>query len=134
MSYQILYCFSLHSYFHHVNPGPYDPMLRLSRGHRHVLWLLFSHRLVSRLLCPWDSPGKNTGVGCHFLLTGDLSDPGMEPAVPALTGGFFTTEPPGKSQIRFCGVCVSRSVVSDSLQSARLLCPWNSPSKNTWGG
>ena len=21
-----------------------------------------------RLLCPQDSPGKNTGVGCHFLL------------------------------------------------------------------
>ena len=21
-----------------------------------------------RLLCPWDSPGRNTGVGCHFLL------------------------------------------------------------------
>ena len=21
-----------------------------------------------RLLRPWDSPGKNTGVGCHFLL------------------------------------------------------------------
>ena len=21
-----------------------------------------------RLLCPWDSPGKNTGVGCHALL------------------------------------------------------------------
>ena len=21
----------------------------------------------ARLLCPWDSPGKNTGVGCHFL-------------------------------------------------------------------
>ena len=21
-----------------------------------------------RLCCPWDSPGKNTGVGCHFLL------------------------------------------------------------------
>ena len=24
----------------------------------------------ARLLCPWDSPGKNTGVGCHFLLQG----------------------------------------------------------------
>ena len=24
----------------------------------------------SRLLCPWDSPGKNTGVGGHFLLQG----------------------------------------------------------------
>ena len=24
----------------------------------------------ARLLCPWDSPGKNTGVGCHALLQG----------------------------------------------------------------
>ena len=24
----------------------------------------------TRLLCPWDSPGKNTGVGCHGLLQG----------------------------------------------------------------
>ena len=32
------------------------------------LWL---HRLeLARPLCPWDSPGKNTGVGCHFLLQG----------------------------------------------------------------
>ena len=23
---------------------------------------------TTRLLCPWDFPGKNTGVGCHFLL------------------------------------------------------------------
>ena len=29
----------------------------------------------ARLLCPWDSPGKNTGVGCHALLQGDLPDP-----------------------------------------------------------
>ena len=30
---------------------------------------LQSHGLwPARLLCPWDSPGKNTGVDCHFLL------------------------------------------------------------------
>ena len=23
---------------------------------------------LARLLCPWNSSGKNTGVGCHFLL------------------------------------------------------------------
>ena len=23
-----------------------------------------------RFFCPWDFPGKNTGVGCHFLLQG----------------------------------------------------------------
>ena len=25
-------------------------------------------RQTTRLPCPWDSSGKNTGVGCHFLL------------------------------------------------------------------
>ena len=25
-------------------------------------------RPSTRLFCPWDFPGKNTGVGCHFLL------------------------------------------------------------------
>ena len=29
---------------------------------------LCDHRLPTRLPHPWDSPGKNTGVGCHFLL------------------------------------------------------------------
>jgi len=43
--------------------------------------IVLSHSLVSnslqprglsptRLLCPWNSLGKNTGVGCHFLLQG----------------------------------------------------------------
>ena len=35
------------------------------------LTFLRPHGLQStRLLCPWDFPGKNTGVGCHFLLQG----------------------------------------------------------------
>ena len=29
----------------------------------------------TRLLCPWDSPGKNTGVGCHVLLHKTLRIP-----------------------------------------------------------
>ena len=51
----------------------------------------------TRLFCPWDFPGKNTGVGCHS--PGKFPDPGIEPASPAcpiLAGRFFTTEPPGK--------------------------------------
>ena len=38
----------------------------------------------TRLLCPWDFPGKNPGVGCHFLLQGNLPDPRIEPMPPAL--------------------------------------------------
>ena len=26
--------------------------------------------LPVHVICPWDSPGKNIGVGCHFLLQG----------------------------------------------------------------
>ena len=30
---------------------------------------------------------------------GDIPDPGIKPASPALEGGFFTTEPPGKPSV-----------------------------------
>ena len=33
----------------------------------------------SRLLCPWHFPGKNTGVGCHFLLQGIFLTQGSNP-------------------------------------------------------
>ena len=33
--------------------------------------------LIFRLLCPWDSLGKNTGVGCHVLLQGIFSTQGL---------------------------------------------------------
>ena len=57
---------------------------------------------LARLLCPWDFSGKNTGVGCHFLLQGIFPTKGWEPTSPALqagssfAGAFFTVEPPGK--------------------------------------
>ena len=31
-----------------------------------------------RLLCPWDSPGKNTAVGCRFLLQGIFPTQGLK--------------------------------------------------------
>ena len=39
-----------------------------------------SHGLQpARLLCLWDSPGKNTGVGCHLLLQGIFLTQGSNP-------------------------------------------------------
>ena len=46
-----------------------------------------------------DSLGKNTGVGCHFLLQGDLPDPGIKPESPALQADSLPSEPPGKQKI-----------------------------------
>ena len=35
--------------------------------------------VATRLLCPWDSPGKNTRVGCHALLQGIFPTQGLNP-------------------------------------------------------
>ena len=35
----------------------------------------------TRLLCPWDSPGKNTGVGCHLLLQVIFPTQGSSPGL-----------------------------------------------------
>ena len=35
----------------------------------------------ARLLCPWNSPGKSTGVGCHFLLQGIFPTQGSNPGL-----------------------------------------------------
>ena len=53
------------------------------------------------ILCPWDSPGKNTGVGCHFLLQGIFLTQGSNLCLlsPALAGRFFITALPGKPQV-----------------------------------
>ena len=44
-----------------------------------------------------DSPGKNTGVDCHFLLQGNLSDSEFEHRSPALQADSLPAEPPGKT-------------------------------------
>ena len=35
----------------------------------------------ARLPCPWDCPGKNTGVGCHFFLQGIFLNQGLNPGL-----------------------------------------------------
>ena len=42
-----------------------------------------------RLLCPWDFPGKDTGVGCHFLSRGYYWPRGQT-QVFCTAGRFFT--------------------------------------------
>ena len=66
----------------------------------------FSHLIVSdslqphglqlaRLLCPWNSSGKNTRVGSHSLLQGIFST-GIESESPACQADSLAAEPPEK--------------------------------------
>ena len=46
------------------------------------VWLFATPWTVARrLLCPWDSPGKNTGVGCRALLQGIFPAQGSNPSL-----------------------------------------------------
>ena len=40
--------------------------------------------VATRLLCPWDSAGKNVGVGCHFLLQGIVPMQRLNPGLSCL--------------------------------------------------
>ena len=64
----------------------------------------------TRLPCPWDSPGKNTGVGCHFRLQCMKVKSQSEVAQSCLT-----LQPHG-------------------LRTTRLLHPWDFPGKSTGVG
>ena len=74
--------------------------------------------------------------GLPFLSPGDLPDPGIEPASPALEGGFFTTEPPGKPSYLFffsslfkpklsrCGQLESFQIATVSFWQDPMICCW----------
>ena len=55
----------------------------------------------TRLLCLWDSPDKNTGVGFHALLQGIFLTQGSKPMSlksPALVGRFFAASATWEAQ------------------------------------
>ena len=74
-------------------PVAFDQHFHHQESTLHAYVLVLSHSVVSDsrphrlepagLLCPWDSPGKNTGVGCHFLLQGIFLMLGSDPVSPA---------------------------------------------------
>ena len=46
---------------------------------------------ATMLICPWDSPGKNTGVGCQAILQGIFLTQEFEPGPPALQADLLLT-------------------------------------------
>ena len=61
-----------------------------------------------RLLCPWNSPGKNIGVGCHPLLQEIFLTQGSNPGPPTLQPIFFTIQATRETQSSSKGATKSR--------------------------
>ena len=116
-------------------------------------------RQPTRLPRPWDSPGKNTGVGCHFLLQciKVKSESEVTQSCPTLCNPIDGSSPgspvPGillqARILEWVAISFSmhesekrkssRSVVSNpqrshGLQPSRLLRPWDFPGKSTGVG
>ena len=73
---------------------------------------------VARLLCPWDPPGKNTGVGRHFLLQVILLTQGSKPQFLRLLHqqtDSLPSEPAGASEGMFI-ICRHTSAVISEHQ------------------
>ena len=70
-----------------------------SESHSVVSDSLQPHGLQpTKLLCPWNSPGQNTGVGRRSLLQGIFPTRGIKPRSPALQADSLLSELPGKPE------------------------------------
>ena len=88
---------------------------------------MLSHSVVSdslqppgllpiRLLCPWDSPDKNTGVGCHALLQG-IFPAQDQTQVSCIADGFFTVWVTREAQLYIDKNCINITEVLCILTS-----------------
>ena len=92
-------------------------------------------RQPTRLPRPWDSPGKNTGVGCHCPPPGDLPDPGIEPRSPALQADSLPLSHQGSP---YCdSITIQKHIVWD-FPGGPMAKPWRlqyrGPGFDFWSG
>ena len=94
---------------------------------------LWPHGLSHQAPLSMEYSRQEYWTGWPFPTPGDPSDPGIKPASPALTGGFFTTEPPKRHwKVLVCQS--SPTLWRHGLKPARLLCPWDCTGSRTGVG
>ena len=77
---------------------------------------------VCRLLCPWDSPGKNIGVSSHFLLQGIFPTQGSNPGLLYCRQIFYHLNPWGFNLKENCNQDITRQGL---LKRNQLLTIWS---------
>ena len=77
----------------------------------------------TRLLCSWDSSGKNAGVGCHALLQGIFLTQGSNPGLLCFLlwqEGSLPLAPPGKPRAKYIAYFFSDEVMEGQARSNQL--------------
>ena len=90
--------------------------------------ILWSRGLYpARLLSPWNSPGKNTGVGCHSRLQGIFQTQGSNPGLHCRQILYWLSQQ-GSPTVRYCQISLHRDCTNLNLSqqhkkvSASFLC------------
>ena len=80
-------------------------------------------------------PRQEYWSGLPFPSPGDLPGPGTDPMSPALTGGFFTAEPPGKTRFH-CGLVAQSCPILCDLMDCSCPAPLSVgfPRPEHWSG
>ena len=88
---------------------------------------------LARLLCPWDSPGKNTGVGCHALLQQMFPIQGLNPGLLNCRQIPYCLSHQGSPGVQFSSVAQSCPILCNPMDCStpgfcsRLPCPSPTP-------
>ena len=75
----------------------------------------------TRLLCPWDPPGKNTGVGCHFLLRGIFLTQGSNLCVLCLLHWQWVLQ--HQRHLGYPSQCINHCYNFQTVKKQRYNCP-----------
>ena len=149
-NFTVFYCFHLRCLFKYVSQDGFHPNF--------IFIYCFTLPTVGLHCIAWAFLTASCGLSCSATCGILVSQPGIEPASPALEGGFLTTgqvpqddlsytcerlfnknkvQTPEKKSFQTLGGAysvVSNSLQPFGLQPARLLCPWDFSGKNTGVG
>ena len=127
----VFLCLALSSFFVYLQPLLIAHIGNLKLG---GLLEVFIVAIVQSLSWVWLSRPRQAPLSLGFSRWGywsglpypsvrNLSDPGIEPVSPALTGLFFTIEPPGKPSLKFGAISVCKDFITYHLSLLSLLFP-----------
>ena len=93
----------------------------------HVLPLRPHGQQAARFLCPWDSPGKNTEVGCHLLLQETFTTQGLNLGLSSLQADSLPQSHQGSPKI---GITFQENCTCLASLSRKIALVWHANRKH----
>ena len=94
--------------------------IRNAPGMQNIKPLLPNGQQPTTFLCPWDFPGKNIGVGCHFLLQEIFPTQGLNPGLPCCMQMLYHLSHQGSPGLKLAGKQVPENLFTKMVSVSRI--------------